>query len=374
MPLSHHTMSGGFLVQSVFLVILLCAEATSAAAAAAAAGVLDTTSANNDGADAAAYRVLHDMSSHQFSTRSGAVVPQHSPQCWMASIVTVNRWNAGAGQDFCASMTPEQQKVLALEITHCQLLEEERTLFDVKIASQKVSPSGSDGPRGACLVGSGDADAYSASSCLPIMSEYALNLYHQILLHSHVICTRLTDEQMNQQKEEVSRALLQASTAASQQIQGMTEVVAAAVESAQMNSILLKAQSYMIRMQTEDLQQMQLTLRQEEERSITALREQTEMLEYHSSMIREQKEQSNLLHRSREDAYARTFDRMTKQTSSFFEEYSDRIKTQHQEMELNMQNREKRAELVYDEATAMMAEIQQVSALMHGYCALHFRI
>ena len=44
------------------------------------------------------------------------------------------------------------------------------------------------------------------------MSDFALNLYHQMLLYANDMCNRLTHDVMEQQKEETTRMLMEASS------------------------------------------------------------------------------------------------------------------------------------------------------------------
>jgi len=113
---------------------------------------------------------------------------------------------------------------IALELTNCQLMKGRRQLYDAK----KVHPDTDqvqilDDEQEPCLVGTGGANPYDASSCLPLMSDYALNLYHQILLNTQDVCARLTDERMLLQKEEAVQNLVYVSSAVSQQMQNMME-------------------------------------------------------------------------------------------------------------------------------------------------------
>jgi len=130
-----------------------------------------------------------------------------SPQCWMESITTISQWGSVSGASYCASMTTEQQKVLALELTNCQLMEENRALFVQDDDSMQVSKYAS------CHVGEGGSEPYEVLSCLRFMTDFALNLYHQMLLYANDVCNRLTNDMMEQQKEETTLMLIKASSA-----------------------------------------------------------------------------------------------------------------------------------------------------------------
>lgn len=115
----------------------------------------------------------------------------------------MSQWGSESGAAYCASMTAEQQKVLALELANCQLMEENRSLFLQDEDSMQVS---------SCHVGKGGSEPYEVSSCLRFMTDFALNLYHQMLLYASDVCTRLTSEMIEQQKEETTLNLIKASS------------------------------------------------------------------------------------------------------------------------------------------------------------------
>lgn len=82
-------------------------------------------------------------------------------------------------------------------------MEENRSLFLHDDDSMQVS---------SCHVGMGGSEPYEVSSCLRFMTDFALNLYHQMLLYANDVCTRLTNEMMEQQKEETTLNLIKASS------------------------------------------------------------------------------------------------------------------------------------------------------------------
>ena len=84
---------------------------------------------------AATTQVINDIMNHQLSNNS----VRSSPECWMTSIYTIRRGGKEtkrddgqqnlqlihtSGSSYCAAMTIEQQEVLALELTNCQLMKE----------------------------------------------------------------------------------------------------------------------------------------------------------------------------------------------------------------------------------------------------------
>ena len=173
-----------------------------------AATILSTAATNDETAAASVETILGDMNIAISTTR---LMNRASPKCWMASI-TMSQWGSVSGSvsgaSYCASMTTEQQKVLALELTNCQLMEENRSLFvqDQDNGSTQVSKHAT------CHVGKGGFEPYEVSSCLPFMSDFALNLYHQVLLYTNDVCNRLTYDAMEQQKEETTIMLIKASS------------------------------------------------------------------------------------------------------------------------------------------------------------------
>jgi hypothetical protein len=174
-----------------------------------AAGCLHNTAANfyESTGMAAAETILNDMNSVMSTTR---LMNRASPQCWMESITTMSQWDDVSGSSYCTSMSTEQQKVLALELTNCQLLEENRPLFAHHHRDEKSMSLSSD--HTSCPVGKNGSEPYEVSSCLRFMSDFALNLYHQMLLYANDMCNRLTHDVMEQQKEETTRMLMEASS------------------------------------------------------------------------------------------------------------------------------------------------------------------
>ncbi|EJK51812.1 hypothetical protein THAOC_28982, partial [Thalassiosira oceanica] len=67
------------------------------------------------------------------------------------------------------------------------------------------------GPMGRVPRGTGDARPYAAVSCFPLMTEFGLNLFNQILLHTTDICARLTEETVTARRDETTQRLLHAS-------------------------------------------------------------------------------------------------------------------------------------------------------------------
>jgi len=163
-----------------------------------------TNSIDGSNAVSSAETILNDMNNAISTTH---LMNRASPQCWMESITTISQWGSVSGASYCASMTTEQQKVLALELTNCQLMEENRALFIRDDDSMQVSKYAS------CHVGEGGTEPYEVSSCLRFMTDFALNLYHQMLLYANDVCNRLTNDMMEQQKEETTLMLIKASSA-----------------------------------------------------------------------------------------------------------------------------------------------------------------
>ena len=289
--------------------------------------------ANNDGMhhyrpnDAAVSQIMNDIMNHQISNKS----VRTSPECWATSIATINRWDTAAvgkikeydgyqkqvnhasGSSYCAALTSEQQEVLALELTHCQLMKEKRQIYDTNREMDAVEMLG-------CAVGEGGTVPYEASACLPIMSQYALNLYHMILLHTNDVCTRLTEESMMLRKEEVTQMLVYASSAVSNQMQNILDGAATAVEKMQVQSVMLDAHSTMM------------------SHSLTMIEKQSALLEEQSSKMKDQLLESDRLQKEREEASALALEQMTNKTAAFLQEYAEKMKSKQREVEYALQN------------------------------------
>ena len=262
-----------------------------------------------------------DIISYELSTSARRSV-RTSPECWLTSITTLSRWDTAAadhhddddyghpkqvhssGSAYCAAMTPDQQEVLALELTNCQLMKEKRQIYDKNRLD--IDTHDHDG----CLVGEGSTIPYDSSSCLPLMSDYALSLYHKILLHTNEVCTRLTDETMLLQREEVTQMLVHASSAVSNQMQSILNGAMSTVEKIQLQSTLLDTHSTMI------------------SQSISMIEKQSMLLEEQSSIMKVQQEEAERLHDEREIASVRALDALTNQTAVFLQEHAERIKSE----------------------------------------------
>ena len=280
------------LVLAVFVVGVAFADA-------AVLGGVPLSNSNGVRATAQAVRDIDTMS-RQLSSKAGFKIS--SPECWTASIDTISRWaKAGtdsndiehdvhlSGSSYCATMTTEQLEVLALEMTHCQLMKEGEQFYDSDQVNQDANAiEVFDGHQPLCFVGEGGMHPYDSSSCLKIMSRYAKNHYHRILLYTQDVCTRLTEERMMARKEEATQMLVYASSAVTQQMHNIMEGATSAVEKMQVQSSLLDDQSIMIREQKEELQRMTIARRQEERESMNAMKKQTALLAEQSTMMKEQ--------------------------------------------------------------------------------------
>ena len=261
-----------------------------------------------------------DIISYELSTSARRSV-RTSPECWLTSITALSRWDTAAADHdddgyghpkqvhsssaYCAAMTPEQQEVLALELTNCQLMKEKRQIYD-----KNRLDIDTDDTHDGCLVGEGSTIPYDSSSCLPLMSDYALSLYHKILLHTNEVCTRLTDETMLLQREEVTQMLVHASSAVSNQMQSILNGAMSTVEKIQLQSTLLDTHSTMI------------------SQSISMIEKQSMLLEEQSSIMKVQQEEAEQLHDEREIASVRALETLTNQTAVFLQEHAERMKSE----------------------------------------------
>ena len=163
-----------------------------------------TNSLDGSSAVVSAEAILNDLNNVVSTTQ---ILNRASPQCWTESITRMSQWGSVSGASYCASMTTEQQKLLALELTNCQLLEENRSPFVQDGDSMQVSTQIE-----SCHVGKGGSEPYEVSSCLRFMTDFALNLYHQMLLYANDVCNQLTTDMIEQQKEETTLRLIKASS------------------------------------------------------------------------------------------------------------------------------------------------------------------
>ncbi len=202
---------------------------------------------DNNHVDAATMQIFSDIMKNQISAKSA--VTSSSPECWMNSINTIHTWaettkggdddditnnnlqsryrqydRDPSGSSILASMTMDQQEIYALELTHCQLMKANRPLYD---SSLVVAPSKTETTTSnpmevqGCAVGMGTPNPYLASSCFPLMSEYAFGLYNTMFLHTREVRASLTEERIMQQKEIITHLLVGASAAVSQQMQNV---------------------------------------------------------------------------------------------------------------------------------------------------------
>lgn len=323
----------------LLLVGLLVAEPAGAAHSVAAPPNANTQPPGNYGLSnydngAASNQVMEDIANHQSSMHS-----RSSPQCWMSSITTViNHWHAGvennaeddhqqiahsSGKSFCASMTNDQQKVLALELTNCNLVEANRQMYDAsKVNHETHGVEIVDEEQNLCSVGMGDGKSYEALSCLPLMTDFALNIYYQFLLDAQNVCTRLTEEWMLLQKERVAQTLVHKSLVVSRQMQSTMEVSAAAMENARRHSALLEDQSIMMREQMEEMERMYHAqsswMTKQQERSALAI---DVMVNQTASFLK-----------AREKDAEMAVDKM-KEQSKMIAENADKIKEQERDLE-----------------------------------------
>ena len=282
-----------------------------------------TTIGSNYDENAATAQVMNDIMNIQLSNNS----IRSSPECWMTSISTISRWGINAKQDdgqqnlqlihhtsgssYCAAMTTEQQEVLALELTNCQLIRENEPLYDTSRQIDTVEEAVD-----TCLVGEGSSIPYVTSSCLPLMSQYARRLYHSILLHTNDICNRLTEEHLMLQKEEVTQMLVYATSAVSNQMQNILEDMKVQQrESERLHKTRDKAAAQTIE---------QMTIQ-----TASFLQEHAEKLKIQqSAYLEEQTTIMKVQQLEREKIAASSLEQMTIQTESFLLAHAEKMKSQ----------------------------------------------
>lgn len=279
-------------------------------------------SSNYAADDAATNQIMNDIMNHQLSNNS----IRSSPECWMTSISTISRWGIAkqddgqqnlqliqhtSGSSYCASMSTEQQEVLALELTNCQLMRENEPLYDTSRKVDTVEASVD-----TCLVGEGSSIPYVTSSCLPLMSQYARRLYHSILLHTNDICNRLTEEHLMLQKEEVTQMLVYATSAVSNQMQNILEdMKVQQQESERLHKTRDKAAAQTIE---------QMTIQ-----TASFLQEHAEKLKtQQSAYLEEQTSIMKVQQLEREKIAASSLEQMTIQTESLLLAHAEKMKSQ----------------------------------------------
>jgi hypothetical protein len=364
---------------------------------------LPSNGLGNYAIDSLAAQVMHDIQHNPLSSRSAFT--SSSPECWRASINTIHQLalamdqNDGedyqkrlpsSGDSFCASMTVAQQNILALELTNCQLMSANLQLYESSVVGKGTDRTDVQG----CSVGMGGANPYDATSCFPLMSPYAFNLYNTIRFHTETVCMSLTEERMMMEKEEVTSRLLRASSAVSQQMQEAAFTIEqTATRTA---SILQEHTENIMREQREERQQMDIARREDQEyiRAVALTIEQTT-----ENIMREQREELRQEQESIQAA-ALTVARTANHTASMLQEHTEQIMMEQRE-ELRreqesiraaaltieqmanqtasmMQIREREATMVVErmqtETASLIAEqarLQEVSELVRRVCAYH---
>ncbi|EED87211.1 predicted protein [Thalassiosira pseudonana CCMP1335] len=315
--------------------------------------------------------ILNDIMTTQLSTRSFS---PSSPQCWMTSITTINHWkgtqddpSVSSGRDYCASMTSDQQKLIALEMTNCQLKEGNRPMFDAnKITYDELGVSSvteHSSVYQSCPVGKQPSHAYDVSSCLPLLSQDAWNLYHQILLYTNDVCTRLTDEIMIRQKKEATQMLVHVSSSLSRHLKSVLDDTEFAVERIRIHSVMLEDQSLMMKEQRNELEVMYHNRKKEEMETIAMVREQSVLLEEQSHRMKEQQLQTSLameqLSNHTKEQTALIIAEQAQRQSALFEEQSVKLRDQQLEMDRMHKQREDAASLAIKEQAEMIREQQR---------------
>ena len=283
-------------------------------------------------ADAATTQIFSDILKNQVSAKSAFT--SSSPECWMNSIYTIHRsaTSGGGGADnmrddaqnhqqyhhdslgssFFASMTTDQQEIFALELTHCQLMKANRQLYDSSLVVASHPTTATPMEVQGCAVGLGNTSPYHASSCFPLMSEYAFQLYNTMFLHTREVCASLTEERMMQQKEVITHMLVGASAAVSQQMQNVLEEVTTVAEKLNVQSTMIEEITTQTSIVFEQLQ-AEAVLMAEQHKEMTA----------QSSTIFEQLQADALLlaeqHKANEQAAAVTMEQITSQTTMVLE-------------------------------------------------------
>jgi hypothetical protein len=193
--------------------------------------------------------IVDDITSKELSLSS---VSRPSSQCWMTSIMTIDRLNDSnspfaSGSSYCAAMTEDQLDVLALELTNCELVKARRDMFVVEPHTEDLITSSS-GTTACPLRSSEPNQPYDAASCLELLTDHAHSIYHQIRLHTKSLCHHLADEMFQQQREETTQLL-------ALQIQAVLKGTTSTIEQLHFQSALLQNHSHILKEHQTDLQQ-----------------------------------------------------------------------------------------------------------------------
>jgi len=235
-----------------------------------------------------------------------------SPQCWLSSISTIGKWGMyldasvgdaaiesgtknskgltyTSGSSYCESMTQEQTEVFALELTNCQLTRQAMPMFDE--SKRQIS-----GLWDECPVGTGDTRPYAAVSCFPLMTEFGLNLFNQILLHTTDICARLTEETVTARRDETTQRLLHASIMA--------------VDSLENQSMLLEDHALILAERRKEMEEV--------------FQRQVDMIAKQTTAAQAQQAKRDRAAEAREDATASAMMQLTNQTVVLWDEMKAR--------------------------------------------------
>lgn len=368
------------MVGFVRFIILLLHWTVAAAVDVAYASPMATNYAAGDAyaVDVTTAKIFSDILKNQVSAKSAFT--SSSPECWMNSINTIHKWVTSSGADnmsddaqnnhqqyhhdslgssFFASMTTDEQEIFALELTHCQLMKANRQLYDSSLVVASHPTTASPMEVQGCAVGMGRPSPYHASSCFPLMSEYAFQLYNTMFLHTREVCASLTEERMMQQKEVITHMLVGASAAVSQQMQNVLGEVTTVAEKLDEQSTMIEEMTTQTYMVFEQLQ-AEAVLMAEQHKEMTAQSSTVfEQLQVEASSMAEQ-------HKANEQAAAIRLEEMTSQTSTIFEQLqAEAILMAEQQqaaamtMELMTNQTTTVLERVQDEVTSVIAEQQR---------------
>ena len=284
--------------------------------------------------------IVDDIMINKISAKSAFT--SSSPECWMASINTINRLGnvvdvedlqkssqSSVGSSFCAFMTPKQQQIFALELTHCELIDTNRRFYESNVVMKW--PDQMEAMHG-CAVGMGGAKSYDSSSCFHVMSREAFLLYDMLRLHTREVCVTLMEERVMLQKEEATARLLYASSAASHQIH---EAALAMERTASHTASVMQVQATkIIQEQREELlQTASLTASMMQDHTTSMMREQREELQIQTENILARHDNFEVAMQKREKEATKLVQRIHIKTAALIAKQADIIKKQKRDLE-----------------------------------------
>ena len=142
-----------------------------------------------------------------------------SPQCWIHALQDATTTRTSFGTSLCVAMSPEQEKILALEMARCHLAEAGRTLFYHTLHKYNDGDDDSDHDE----LCASPISILQLPSCLLQLSDTGLHSYTHFFTHVHQACVRLTSDLAIQYQQSVAIQLAQTSQGAVESFQAIVQ-------------------------------------------------------------------------------------------------------------------------------------------------------